>query len=77
MNKGPGGAMAKRLEIKGRSKMGIRKKYKAKMVVMLREGRTLEEKKAKERDYKLKRIVSAGLVREDMPLRNPSSTWAW
>ena len=49
MNKGPGGAMAKRLEIKGRSKMGIRKKYKAKMVVMLREGRTLEEKKAKEK----------------------------
>ena len=41
--------MAKRLEIKGRSKMGIRKKYKAKMVVMLREGRTLEEKKAKEK----------------------------
>ena len=57
MNKGPGGAMDKRLEIKGRSKMGIRKKYKAKMVVMLREGRTLEEKKAKVKEQ-LDRIVA-------------------
>jgi len=77
VNKGPGGAMAKRLEIKGRSKMGIRKKYKAKMVVMLREGLTVEEKKAKDREVKLRRIVSAGFVREDIPIRNPSSTWAW
>lgn len=69
--------MAKRLEIKGRSKMGIRKKYKAKMVVMLREGLTVEEKKAKDREVKLRRIVSAGFVREDIPIRNPSSTWAW
>lgn len=69
--------MAKRLEIKGRSKMGIRKKYKAKMVVMLREGVTAEEKRAKDREMKLRRIVSPGFVREDMPIRNPSSSWAW
>lgn len=69
--------MAKRLEIKGRSKMGIRKKYKAKMVVMLREGVTTEEKRAKDREVKLRRIVSPGFVREDMPIRNPSSSWAW
>ena len=67
----------KRLEIKGRGKMGIRKKYKATMHVVLKEGLTLEETKKREMDYKLRRIVSAGLVREDVPLRNPSSAWAW
>ncbi len=67
----------KRLEIKGRGKVGIRKKYKAKMHVVLEEGMTLEEKMQKAREYKLGRIVSAGLVREDVPLRNPSATWQW
>ncbi len=43
----------KRLEIKGRGKVGIRKKYKAKMHVVLEEGMTLEEKMQKAREYKL------------------------
>lgn len=67
----------KRIEIKGRGKVGIRKKYTAKMHVLLEEGMTLEEKMKKAREYKLGRIVSAGLVREDVPLRNPSPAWAW
>lgn len=77
VNKGPGGKQAKRMEIKGRGKFGIRKKYKAKMVVLLREGMTLQEKMQRDREVKLRRIVSAGLVREDVPLRNPRSQWAW
>ncbi|KAI5120684.1 hypothetical protein M0805_006973 [Coniferiporia weirii] len=77
VNKGPGGKMAKRLEIKGRGKMGVRTKYTAKMVVTLREGLTIEEKKQNDREARLKKIVSSGLVREDVPLRNASSQWAW
>ena len=77
MNKGQGGRLAKRIEIRGRGKIGIRTKYTAKMVVKLREGLTWEEKRQKEREYKLKRIVSSGLNREDVPLRNPPSQWAW
>ena len=69
--------MKKRIEFKGRGKMGIRTKSSSRMVVILREGQTLEEKKAKEREMRLKRIVSSGLVREDVPLRNPSSQWTW
>ncbi|PAV21293.1 mitochondrial 50S ribosomal L22 [Pyrrhoderma noxium] len=77
VNKGQGGRMMKRIEFKGRGKMGIRTKSSSRMVVILREGQTLEEKKAKEREMRLKRIVSSGLVREDVPLRNPSSQWTW
>ena len=77
MNKGPGGKIMKRLEIKGRGKMGVQTRYRAKMVVKLREGLTFEEKRLKEREVKLRRIVSSGLNREDVPLRNPSSQWAW
>ena len=77
MNKGPGGKANKRAEIKGRGRVGIQTKYTAKMVVKLREGLTLEEKRQKDREARLKRIVSAGLNREDVPLRNPSSQWAW
>ena len=43
----------------------------------LREGLTFEEKRQRDREVKLKRIVSAGLVREDVPLRNPAPQWAW
>ncbi|KAH8118688.1 ribosomal protein L22 [Phellopilus nigrolimitatus] len=77
VNKGKGGMGMQRMEIKGRGKMGVRTKYTAKMVVSLKEGLTLEEKKAKDREARLKRIVSSGLNREDVPLRNPSSQWAW
>lgn len=77
MNKGPGGRMAKRIEIKGRGKMGIRMKYKAKMHVVLKEGLSIAEQKEKLMEKKLRRIVSAGLVREDQPLRNPRPAWAW
>ncbi|EJD01497.1 ribosomal protein L22 [Fomitiporia mediterranea MF3/22] len=77
VNKGKGGRQMKRLEIKGRGRIGIRTRYNSKMVVMLREGLTFEEKRQRDREARLKRIVSSGLNREDVPLRNPSSQWAW
>ena len=45
--------------------------------VVLKEGKTRAEQREDERKRKLKRIVSAGLVREDVPIRNPGPMWAW
>ena len=47
------------------------------MSVVLREGKTYEEKKERKRQKQLKAIRSAGIVREDVPLRNPSPMWGW
>lgn len=61
----------------GRGHHGIIQRRLAQMKVVLKEGRTMEEKRAAEFNYKLKRVASAGVVREDRPLRNPGSMWAW
>jgi large subunit ribosomal protein L22 len=71
------GQYTKQIDIKGRGRYGIRTTRRARMTVVLKEGKTLEEKKANERAYKLKRIVSASHVRENKPLRNPGAMWAW
>jgi len=75
VTKGP--RQHKRLEIKGRGKLGIRVHPDARLSVVLKEGKTRRELLEEERSRKLRRIVSAGLVREDKPLRNPSSMWTW
>jgi large subunit ribosomal protein L22 len=49
----------------------------SRLSVVLKEGKTRAELLEAERTRKLKRIVSAGLVREDKPLRNPRSMWTW
>lgn len=77
VNKGPGGRMNKILEPKGRMKMGIRQRYYSRMHVVLKEGLTYAEKKQLAFEKKLKKVVSAGVVREDVPLRNPAQTWCW
>ncbi|KAK1236569.1 hypothetical protein PQX77_000121 [Marasmius sp. AFHP31] len=71
------GKYLKRLEPRGRGHFGIRSHPSARMHVVLKEGKTLEEKKAAERAYKLNRIVSASHVRENKPIRNPGAMWAW
>ncbi|KAJ3815448.1 mitochondrial 50S ribosomal protein L22 [Lentinula aff. lateritia] len=71
------GKVLKRIEPRGRGHMGIRKHKQAKMHVVLREGKSVEEQKEKERAYKLKRIIAAAAVREDKPIRNPGAMWAW
>lgn len=75
MTKGP--KQLKRLEPKGRGKFGIRVHPDSKLSVVLKEGKTRAQLMEEERKRKLKRIVSAGLVREDIPLRNPNPAWAW
>lgn len=75
VTKGPKGAS--KLEPRGRGHYGIRTHPNSRLHVVLKEGKTLEERKAAERARKLKRIVSAAVVREDRPLRNPAPTWGW
>lgn len=67
----------KRLDIKSRGRMGVRITRYSHLHVVLRQGLTDAERLEKERQYKLSRVRSAGLVREDTPLRNVGPTWAW
>ncbi|KAI6003983.1 ribosomal protein L22/L17 [Pisolithus albus] len=67
----------KRLEPRGRGKFGIRVHPDSRMHVILRPGKTYDQAKKEQRERRLKRIVSAGLVREDVPLRNPAPFWQW
>jgi len=75
VTKGPN--FHKRLDIKGRGRHGIKVHPEAKLSVVLKEGKTLAELKQKAEARKLKKIVSAGYVREDVPLRNMGPLWSW
>ncbi|RDX55482.1 ribosomal protein L22 [Lentinus brumalis] len=75
VTKGP--RQIKRFDIKGRGRAGIRIHPHSRLHVLLKEGKTRAEVRAEDRERKLKRIVSAGLVREDVPIRNPGPMWAW
>ncbi|KAG9048282.1 hypothetical protein FS837_000345 [Tulasnella sp. UAMH 9824] len=67
-----------RVDIKGRSRTGIKHHRYSRMHVVLKEGPTREETLLKKRKKALKRaLVSAGVVREDVPIRNPRSQWSW
>ncbi|KAH0839757.1 ribosomal protein L22/L17 [Lanmaoa asiatica] len=75
VTKGP--KQLKRLEPRGRGKFGIRVHPDSRLNVILRPGKTFEQLQEEKRKMRLKRIVSAGIVREDVPLRNPASMWQW
>lgn len=75
VTKGP--KQLKRLEPRGRGKFGIRVHPDSRLNVVLRPGKTFEQLQEEKRKMRLKRIVSAGIVREDVPLRNPASMWQW
>lgn len=75
VTKGP--KFIKRLEPRGRGHHGIRIHPDARLNVILKEGKTVAEHKQDDKRKILKRVVSAGLIREDVPLRNPSPAWAW
>ena len=75
VTKGP--KCIKRFEPRGRGHYGIRVHPDSRLNVVLKEGKTVAEVKAEDRKKKLKRIVSAGYIREDVPLRNVKSAWAW
>jgi len=67
----------KRIEPRGRGHFGTRSHPHSKLSVVLKEGKTVEQQKAAARKRKLDKIVSASLVRENKPIRNPSLSWAW
>lgn len=71
------GLYIQRMDPKGRGRIGRKHHPSARMSVVLKEGKTHAEILEKERKYKLGRIVGAGLVREDVPIRNPGPGWAW
>lgn len=75
MTKGPN--VLKRIEPRGRGHMGVREHPDSRLHVVLRPGKTRAELLQEERARKLRRIVSAGIVREDVPIRNPGAAWAW
>jgi large subunit ribosomal protein L22 len=75
VTKGP--KQIKRMEPRGRGHSGVRIHPDSRIHVVLREGKTFEEKQKELRRKQLKRIVSAGLVREDVPIRNPAPYWGW
>ncbi|KDQ64494.1 hypothetical protein JAAARDRAFT_52441 [Jaapia argillacea MUCL 33604] len=75
VTKGP--KQLKRIEVRGRAHHGIRVHPDSKLHVVLKEGKTWDERVKAERARKLRRIVCSGLVREDRPLRNPAPMWAW
>lgn len=75
VSKGPD--VLKRIEPRGRGKYGIREHPDSRLHVILKEGKTRLQLEEEEKQRKLKRIVSASLTREDVPLRNPGPAWAW
>ncbi|KAJ7591061.1 mitochondrial 50S ribosomal protein L22 [Mycena floridula] len=72
-----GKVVSKKMMPFARGHNGIVISRNARMKVILKEGKTHEEKKLEARAYKLKKIVSAAMVREDRPIRNPGAMWAW
>lgn len=67
----------KRIEPKGRGRMGIRVHPDSNLTVILKEGKTLEEKAQMLLERRLKKIRSPGLMREDRPLVNIPPVYAW
>lgn len=67
------------MDIKGRGRFGIKRHPYCRLRIVLREGRTMEEKVAIRftKDVN-KHARSAGLVREDQAIRRKTPTsWAW
>ncbi|KDQ15427.1 hypothetical protein BOTBODRAFT_173913 [Botryobasidium botryosum FD-172 SS1] len=71
------GKTLKRVDIKGRGRSGVRKRKHARMHVVLKQGKTHEELVAEARARTLRKVVAAGLVREDKPIQNYGPRWAW
>ncbi|CAE6421212.1 50S ribosomal protein L22 [Rhizoctonia solani AG-1 IB] len=71
------GDYLQRVDPKGRGRIGRKHHPSARMSVVLKEGKTHTEILEQQRKYKLGRIVGAGFVREDKPIRNPGPGWAW
>ncbi|WVQ74792.1 hypothetical protein IAR50_004398 [Cryptococcus sp. DSM 104548] len=67
-----------RIDIKGRGKYGILHHQSARIHVVLREGSTIAEKQQVQYAKAIRKVKSAGQVREDTPLRRKVvSGWTW
>ncbi|KAH8830874.1 ribosomal protein L22/L17 [Flagelloscypha sp. PMI_526] len=66
-----------RIDFKGRGRVGRIRTRTCRVFVVLAPGKTIEEKKEEKRRKQLKRIVSAAIVREDVPLRNMGGVYRW
>lgn len=67
-----------RIDIKGRGKYGIKHHPSARIHLVIREGLTPSEKEEQQFKKDLRRVKSAGAVREDTPLRRKVvSGWTW
>ncbi|KIJ57100.1 hypothetical protein M422DRAFT_40625 [Sphaerobolus stellatus SS14] len=72
-----GQKVLKRVDIKGRGRTGIKQHPDSKITVILREGKTVEEKAKLLRERKLKKIKHPGYLKEDKPIVNAASIFAW
>lgn len=67
-------------EPKGRGKYGIRKSFQAKMSIVLREGKTWEEKNKDKLDLerkRVRRIGTGGVIRTNLPIVNTHQRAGW
>lgn len=71
------GQFLKRIDIKGRGRQGVKHHPQARLQVVLKEGKTREELVKMARAKKIKKVVSAGFLREHTPIRNPAPVWGW
>ncbi|KAI0036720.1 ribosomal protein L22/L17, partial [Vararia minispora EC-137] len=75
---GKGARSLKRVDIKARGRIGIKVHPEARMSVIFKEGKTREQIMKEQREFRVRRAVSSGLMREDIPIRNNvSPQWAW
>ncbi|WVN90163.1 uncharacterized protein L203_105399 [Cryptococcus depauperatus CBS 7841] len=67
-----------RIDIKGRGRYGVKHHPSARIHFILREGKTSAEKQSDRYAKAISKVRSAGLVREDTPLRRKViSGWTW
>jgi large subunit ribosomal protein L22 len=74
------GRTIKKIEFKGRGRIGIRKSFYAKLSVILREGKSWETKqkeKLEEEKKRVRRIGTAGVVRTNRPVINTHQRAGW
>jgi large subunit ribosomal protein L22 len=72
------GQYIKRIDIKGRARHGIKEHPQARLHVVLKEGLTKAELVEKKKQKVLRKVRSAGVVREERKIINaPTHGWRW
>lgn len=74
------GRTFKRVEYKGRARIGVRKSFQAKLSIVLREGKTWAEKNKEKLELekrRVRRIGTGGVVRTNLPVVNTHQRAGW